>query len=153
MAARLTDTNNPGSLPILNQALQDIASLKTKVAALEAPSAFNIYTPNVNAASGAFTTVQAQGWYQQVGIQVLLILQVKIVAVGTGGEPVVSLPLRASTKMPQILVGRENAVTGNELQFVISAGLNYGVIFTYNNGSTVANGYVYDISGSYFVEP
>jgi hypothetical protein len=151
MATRLTNTTN--NIPILNQALQDIATLKTQVAALQAPSLLSIYTPNVTAVSGTFTTVQAQGWYQQIGIQVSLLLQVKIVAVGTGTEPVISLPLQASSKMNQTLVGRENGNTGNELQFVIVSGKNYGVVFTYNNGTTVASGNIYNISGTYLIDP
>lgn len=149
--ARLTNTTN--NIPILNQALQDIATLKTQVAALQAPSDLKIYTPNVTAATGTFTTVQAQGWYQQIGIQVLLMLRINIVAFGTGVQPVVSLPLQASSKMRQVLVGREDVITGNELEFVIPSGKNWGTILTYNNGTTVANGYVYIVSGTYLIDP
>lgn len=150
MSRRLTNTTD--NIPILNQALQDIATLQAQVAALQAAPPLKIYTPNVTASSGTFTTVQAQGWYAQTGAQILLMLQVKIVAVGSGIEPIVSLPVAASTKMVQILVGRENAVTGNELTFRISAGNNYGVVFTYNNGASVSSGYVYNISGTYLID-
>lgn len=149
--ARLTNTTN--NIPILNQALVDIAQLKAQVGALVAPPALKIYTPNVFGTTGTFTTVQAQGWYQLVGIQVLLILQVKIVAVGTGTGPNVSLPLAATSKLEQVLVGREDATTGNEYQFRIQPGKNYGTILRYDNSAAVSSGYVYNISGMYLIDP
>lgn len=148
--ARLTNTSN--NIPILNQALQDIAALKAQVAILQTSPPLKLYTPNVTALTGAFTTVQAQGWYTQVGAQILLLLQINIVAVGSGSEPIVSLPIAASQKLKQILPGREDQITGNEMQFIIPPGKNWGVLFTYNNGTSVASGYKYIVTGTYLVD-
>jgi hypothetical protein len=112
-------------------------------------TAWTPYTPTVTAGSGTFTAVSASGRYKQLGKTIFLSLSITVTTNGTaGGNVIVSLP--ATNKGLFAGQGRENAVTGNMLQFVatgVASGL--GVIFTYNNSYPAASGYLLIISCVY----
>ena len=125
---RLTNTTN--NIPILNQALQDVANLKTQVAALQKTSDFITYVPKVVAVSGTYTTVSAQGRYQALGKFIFVHIRVNVTTVGTGTAPLVSLPI-ASNGYNYVLSG-----------FELSGGTAcYGAVAIPQNGLVRVNKY------------
>ena len=147
MAIRLTNTTN--NIPILNQALQDIANLKQRVANLERASDFITYVPKVVASTGTFTTVAAQGRYQALGKYIFLHIRLNVTTVGTGTFPILSLPI-ASNGYNYVLTGVEIAVNGKSCTGEIAfkqPGLV--VLRNYDNTTPAVNGAEIHVSGFY----
>lgn len=150
MASRLTDTSTPGSLPILNQALQDIANLKGRVATLEAAiPTIKTYTPSVTAATNSFTTTQSKGRYCLIGPYVFVEIVVKFITAGTGVYPIVSLPA-ASNGQFYCLSGSDIAGTGDTWTGEIPRTNNGLVVFRRaDNTGTMSDGSILIASGFY----
>lgn len=128
-----------------NPPLVSVLDNGADLAAIE--SAWTAYTPVVTAQSGAFTTVSASGRFKAIDKTVLVSMVITITSVGTGTYPVASLPSTAASN--EILMGRENAVTGKMLQGLVSAGAASATIFNYDNTAPSGNGFVLIISGVY----
>lgn len=93
------------------------------------------YSPSVSALSGAFTTVSAIGTYTKVGRLVTVQGRIDIANNGTAaGVVFVSLPFAANATYPSIGCGRENNLTGNQLQVTVNPGSSNASISTYANG-------------------
>lgn len=99
--------------------------------------------------SGGFGNASGSIWYKRIGRTTVLInASLSIVSNGTGGGSV-QMTLPFSCNNGAMLVGREDAATGNGLTGRISPGTSFTNIFTYSNGYPGANGAVIRISGSY----
>jgi hypothetical protein len=101
------------------------------------------YTPTVTTASGTITTLGTViGRYQKIGKQLSITLAVAITTNGTGAVAIqATLPTGLAAAADQVLVGRENSVTGNQCQGVISAGANIINITRYDNAYPGGNGH------------
>jgi hypothetical protein len=94
------------------------------------------YTPSVTSGAGSITSFTASGSYTKIGRVVYVRVAVIITNNGTGsGSLVVSLPFTAAPDPanPSIGTGRENAVTGKQLQWIISPLSSTGVVFIFDN--------------------
>ncbi len=104
------------------------------------------WTPTVTAMSGTFTTVSASGSYSAIGNVVAITIAITITTNGTAaGAVIVTLPFTVNNQT--ILVGRENAATGNMLQGLATAAGNKITIWTYNNLYPGGTGYKLYLSG------
>lgn len=147
MAPRLTNTTS--NLPILNQALQDIESLKQRVTDLEQTTNIITYTPTVTAQTGAYTTVGASGRYQRLGKFIFLFIRATFPNVGTGGFPLISLPSAANGQTYSI-GGTEIVANGKTVMAEVAFGGNgILVIRNYDGSSPAVNGAVICLSGFY----
>lgn len=148
MAIRLTNTTN--QIPILNQALQDIDTLKKQIAALQsAAPAIQTWIPQVTSVSGAWTTVAPTGRFAQIGPFIFFTIYCKFVNIGTGTQPIFSLPLSGN--------GQFYSCTGVEIK---NTGLawtgmipwqhnNLLIARRYDNGNIASNGDTLLLSGFY----
>ena len=148
MAIRLTNTTN--NIPILNQALQDIANLKLQVSKLQEASDFITYVPKVVASSGTYTTVAAQGRYQALGKYIFLHLRVTFTTINTGTFPIVSLPI-ASNGYNYVLTGVETAGVNGKMCSGQIAAFNNGLceLRNYDGTTPAVNGATLHVSGFY----
>lgn len=123
----------------------DVDFTAATISDLEA--AWTAYTPTIAAGTGAYTTTSATGAYRQVGKTVQFRATVTITSVGTAGSFMqVSLPVTA--------VGTNWAATGTEQTtgFVTNclfASASALAIRKYDNTFLGANGYIFNISGTY----
>jgi hypothetical protein len=109
-------------------------------------AAWTAYTPVVTAGTGAFTTVSATGRYLSIGKTVFVQIVITETNVGTAASYVLAtLPKTAASNA--VLAGRENALTGKELQGIVIG--NPVVILNYDNSAPIGNGYVLYLSGVY----
>jgi DNA gyrase/topoisomerase IV subunit A len=128
----------------------DIASLKSSRTANE--SAWTAYTPTVAAATGSLASASAVGWYRAVGKTVFVRLRVTITSVGTGSGAInASLPftVRNASGVYQMVLGRENALSGALLAGIGLPGTNTLAIAKYDGASIGANGVFLDMNGVY----
>jgi len=92
------------------------------------------WTPSVSASSGSITSYTSSGFYTKVGRMVCASFTVVITNNGTGsGAVYVSLPFACplSGDQPQG-TGRENVLTGYQLQMIVG-GSSTAAVRTYNN--------------------
>lgn len=111
--------------------------------------AFTAYTPTVSAESGTFTTVSAQGRYQQTGKRVDFWLQVNVTTVGTaGGAVLASVPVTPASGANYQAAGRDGGVGGKVLQGSVLASGNLRIL-TYDAAAPAVSGSVLILSGFY----
>jgi len=106
------------------------------------------YTPTVTANIGSITSYTSSGRYVVIGNLCTVIIKITITANGTGSSWLnCTLPntVSASAK-DSVGAGRETAVTGNMLQFIVYGGGTVAQIRTYNNNYPA--GTAYEISGT-----
>ncbi len=105
------------------------------------------YTPSITSGVGALTTVSATGKFSVLGRNVNVAIGITITTNGTGAG-YINAPLPITSSISNFtFAGRENNVTGNMLQGIISGG-NI-LIFTYANSYPGGTGYGLVISGVY----
>lgn len=111
---------------------------------------FGSWTPMVTADSGTLASYSVfNAFYQKIGKMAFVNIEVSIPDKGTAsGNLRISLPFEASR--PSILGGRENSVTGFQLQSRVD--WNYVSVFNYDNSSPLISGGSYIITGTYEVE-
>jgi len=106
------------------------------------------WTPTVTPISGSFTSVTGAGRYLSIGKLVIWSATITFTTVNTGVGTRFTLPVTAQSSVGHIGSGRERVTTGNALEvFLFST--STAEVTTYNNGTSVANGYVYILSGMY----
>ena len=110
---------------------------------LGANEAWTNYTPTVGVVSGTITTLGAiSGRYQKINKQLFISVAIAITTNGTGAVAVTAtLPTGLTAASDQVLVGRENSITGNQLQGVIFAGAGSISITRYDNAYPGGNGH------------
>jgi hypothetical protein len=110
---------------------------------LGANESWTSYTPSVAAVSGTITTLgTVSGRYQKIGKQLFIEMAIAITTNGTASVAVTaSLPSGLTSASDQVLVGRENSVTGNQLQGVVLSASNSVSITRYDNAYPGGNGY------------
>ena len=114
------------------------------------PTGWTSYTPTITAASGSFTTTSATGAYYKIGNLVFVRVKITITTVGTGTNPVFSLPFTANSSGDRvILAGTETALTGKMLQSRVDQSATTSTVYFYDSTSPSANGAVCVISGVY----
>ena len=116
-------------------------------------AAWTSYSPTITASSGSYTTASANGNYTRVGKLCVLRLRGLITTVGTGTNPVFSLPFTAATTTNGRFTGaiRENAATGLSGTATIDSAATTLSTFRYDNGAFSGSGYDYSITISYEV--
>ncbi len=108
-----------------------------------------VYTPTITAATGTFTTVSATGRYWRIGMTVCFEMIITITTNGTAATAVrATLPINAPA-FSYTFAGRETAVTGNELQGIVSGIGNVMAIRNYDNTYPGGDGRSISISGVY----
>jgi hypothetical protein len=121
---------------------------------LSSIGAWTNYSPTITAGSGSYTTASANGSYIRVGKLCVLRLYGLITTVGTGTNPVFTLPFTAATTTAGgKFIGsvRENAATGLSGTASINSAATTLTIFKYDNGAFAGSGYEYSITISYEV--
>jgi len=110
---------------------------------LGANESWTSYTPSVAAVSGTITTLgTVSGRYQKIGKQLFIEMAIAITTNGTASVAVTAtLPSGLTSASDQVLVGRENSVTGNQLQGVVLSTSNSVSITRYDNAYPAGNGY------------
>jgi hypothetical protein len=120
------------------------------LAASAIPSAWTSYTPTITALTGTFTTASATGSYYKIGNLVFFRVKITITTVGTGTNPIFTLPFQANASGDRvILAGSETALTGKMLQARVDNSATTSTVFVYDNTSPAATGAVCMISGCY----
>ena len=103
----------------------------------ESPGAWLDWTPYVAAAGGSLTSYTSSGRYCRIGKVIICNFSITITDNGTGNGAIsTNLPVALSGNA--IGVGRENALTGKELQLYASG--TTIVIFDYENAYPAATG-------------
>ena len=126
----------------LDEMQREIDALKIREAAYPLLAT---YTPTLNPITGAFSNASVLGARYVFGRLCYVTLTVTITTNGTAAGVRVSLPFAASGVT--IICGRENSVTGHELQ-----GICFGSvmdIYDYGGGYVNADGRVLFMSGIY----
>jgi hypothetical protein len=117
-------------------------------------AAWTNYTPTITPGSGSYTTASASGSYTRVGKLCVLRVRGLVTSVGTGTNPVFSLPFTAATTTSGgKFIGsiRENAATGLTGIVSINSGSTTMEVFRYDNNAFVGNNYEYSMTISYEV--
>jgi hypothetical protein len=112
------------------------------------------YTPTITPGSGSYTTASATGSFIRVGKLCVLRVRGLITSVGSGTNPVFSLPFTAATTTNSgKFIGsiRENAATGLTGVVSINSGSTTMEVFRYDNGAFSGNNYEYSMTISYEV--
>jgi hypothetical protein len=110
------------------------------------------YTPTVTAGSGSITSFTATAWYTRIGREVTVIANVAITNAGTGaGVCTISLPFTNNATVIASGTGRENAITGSQLQGSVALSANTMDVRQFNNATIVATGAQIRINVTYFV--
>lgn len=110
------------------------------------------YTPTVAATSGAITSYTATAAYTRIGRQVIVTANVTITNAGTGaGTLTITLPFNGNGSFTFSGSGRENALTGTQLQANISAAGTVINVVTYNNSTVIATNAAVRVVVTYFV--
>lgn len=105
----------------------------------ESPGAWVDWTPTVSAVTGSLTSYTASGRYCKIGKVIICNFSITITDNGTGsGAIVTNLPIAMSGT--SLGTGRENAITGDQLQLLASG--TTIVIFNYKNAYPAATGAV-----------
>jgi len=110
---------------------------------------WSTWSPTISSATGTITTVgTVVARYAQAGKNVYFSLSATITTNGTGGGSVnVTLPLTA--KADSVFSGREDAVSGKQLQGRVGAGASTLSIFNYDNSYPGSNGAKILLGGVY----
>lgn len=106
-------------------------------------SILHSFSPTVTGADGSLITNYATGCqYMTIGKLVFYsgVIVVNVAGAAAGNALSIQLPIESAGAA--VGSGREDAITGNSLQCVIREALLPLVIWTYNNGTTIQNGYV-----------
>lgn len=110
------------------------------------------YTPTVAATTGSLTSTTATAAYTRIGRQVTVTANVTITNAGTGaGTLTITLPFTANASFSFSGAGRENALTGAQLQANISAGGTVVNVVNYANTSIIATNAQVRATITYFV--
>jgi hypothetical protein len=129
----------------------NVTNAKLSTTAGEPGGAWTAWTPTISATTGSFTTTSAAGRYIKIGKTVHFTIAVTITTVGTGSGARFTLPVIAQTAVGTVGYYRERAVTG--LTGVITlASTTLAGFFEYDNTMTIANGWVFQGSGTYEAE-
>ena len=128
--------------PTDNSLALKLAALERKVERLrvkESPGAWLDWTPYVEASVGSLTSYTSSGRYCRIGKVIICNFSITITDNGTGSVAIsTNLPVALSGNA--IGVGRENGVSGKELQLYASG--TTIVIFDYGNAYPAATGAV-----------
>ena len=106
--------------------------------------AWTTYTPVATPSAGSITTYTSSGRYQRIGKTCIVAFKVNITAIGTAtGDLFVSLPFTSANPgtFGWIGVGRENSLTGSELQVICNENQASAFLKTYNNVTALVNNY------------
>ena len=112
-------------------------------------AAWTTYTPTLSAQSGTFTSATATGRYIRIGKLCIVQNRVSITTNGTAAQAVaVTAPFTSIAAVSQIYAGtgRENAVTGNQLNSRISQADSIIYIGRYDGAYPGGNGYQLDFT-------
>ena len=116
----------------------------------DAGTAWTTYTPTVSSQSGTITTASATGRFKTLGKTCHVQVVVTVTTNGTGaGTLNATLPAGNVPAAAAILVGRENALTGNMLQALVNSGDTVMHIGRYDNAYPATNGSIVIVSGIY----
>ena len=127
------------------------ANVKKDLSSVEALNnyVYTNYTPTISSQTGTITSYTASGNYYEVGKIVFFTASISITNNGTGSNYLIcSLPFQNST-VPATVSGRENSLTGNTIDGIISSGSNNVNLYYYNNTYPAATGASLIISGFY----
>lgn len=109
------------------------------------------YTPTVTAGTGTITSYTAAGRWTRTGDTVTVTVEINITTNGTAATSlVVTLPF-ANGSAAATGCGRENAVTGSQLQTIVLGSGTTMTLFTYANAYPGANGAAIYATLTYFV--
>ncbi len=107
------------------------------------------YSPALSAATGTFANATITASYKQIGKLTLFSVTASIVAIGTAaGALRFQLPVAAAAGPSPVFPGREGGVTGKMLQAFLETATTV-LVYTYDNGSPIANGAQITVTGSY----
>lgn len=110
------------------------------------------YTPTVTSGTGAITSYTATALYTRIGRQVTVNANVTITDAGTGGGVcTITLPFPNNGSVVGNAFGRENAVTGSQLQGSIALNASTTDVRQFNNATIVATGVQIRVTATYFV--
>jgi len=111
------------------------------------PLSSGVWTPTIAATTGTITTSAViNASYLKIGRLVHVDIDIYTADIGAAsGYLAISLPFAAYHE--SVICGRENSVTGAQLQGSAS-GTNV-IVRTYNNGSPLVNGGEYQLTGTY----
>jgi len=113
----------------------------------------SIYVPILTANTGTYTAASVTGSYIQLGKLVFLEVSVTITTVGTGTNPLVTLPVQASSRNgSQIIIGCETAINGKTFTAELGWGgsdQNHMLFRNYDGASPAASGVVLRACGFY----
>lgn len=116
---------------------------------LGANESWSTFTPTITTGSGTITTLgTVVGKYQKIGKKLFITLSIPITTNGTGAVDVkATLPTGIAAATDCILVGRENNVTGSQLQASILATSGVMSITKYDNTYPGGSGYKLLVTG------
>lgn len=107
-------------------------------------------TPTATAGSGAITTSACVLDYTKIGRLVTLAITLSITTNGTAAASIIiPLPFAAATGVQSVIVGRENALTGSQLQGIILSAGTIVTVYTYNNTYPGGSGASIILGGCY----
>ena len=110
------------------------------------------YTPTVSCTTGAITSYTVAAAYTRIGRSVTMVANVTITAAGTGaGTLTITLPFTANASYNFNGTGRENALTGSQLQGSITGGGSVVNVVNYANASVIATNAQMRMTITYFV--
>jgi hypothetical protein len=110
------------------------------------------YTPTVAATSGTITSYTSTAGYTRIGRSVTVAANLTITDKGTGAATLtISLPFTANGSFIFAGVGRENAITGSQLQASISASGTVMNVLNYANATIIATNAQVRVTATYFV--
>lgn len=121
----------------------------TTAAAIDFLPVATAYTPTVTADTGSITSSTASGGYIRIGPLIVFWALVTITNAGTGaGGLNISLPATAAALAT--FSGRENALTGAQIQGNVSSGSNVMSVRSPSNATIIATNAQVRISGFFF---
>jgi hypothetical protein len=108
------------------------------------------WTPTVSSSAGVLTSASGSGVYTRIGKTVHLRAVLSIVTNGTGsGSISFTIPVTAKNTFAAVGSGRENNVTGKQLQVYLAGSTTVASVVDYNNVYPAGNGYSLLISLTY----
>jgi len=154
---QLSVLNNAGTSQIF--ALDDVgnlsvgSSLTTGNASIngslyKGASGWTAYTPTLTATSGAYANASATGKYRDIGGVVFVHITITITSVGTGTNPIVTLPFAPIADGGFQFYGRETASTGKSVTGTMDLSGHITCWFN-DNSAPAGNGYVINLVGFY----
>lgn len=129
-------SNATGTLPVANGGTGN------------AGAAWTTYAPTVTPGAGSFTTLTTnRAAYMQIGKTVYVEVDITVTSAGTAATSIaITPPVTPNASSHQVLVGREDGVSGLELQWLLAT----GAVNTYlNTAPAIQNTARYLLGGVY----